>query len=37
MNVKAGDMPFGLHKMLTAITNISTDTMNNESNRRPGE
>jgi hypothetical protein len=37
MNIKAGDMPFGLHKMLTAITNISTDTMNNESTRRPGE
>jgi hypothetical protein len=37
MNVKAGDMPFGLHKMLTAITNISTDTMNNEATRRPGE
>lgn len=37
LNVKAGDMPFGLHKMLTAITNVSTDTMNNDTTRRPGE
>ncbi|HEY5746649.1 MAG TPA: DUF2589 domain-containing protein [Chryseolinea sp.] len=28
MNIKTGDMPFGLHQMLTAITNISADTMN---------
>lgn len=28
MSIKAGDMPFGLHQMLTAITNISADTAN---------
>ncbi|MBT1686307.1 DUF2589 domain-containing protein [Dawidia soli] len=28
MNIKAGDMPYGLHQMLTAITNISADTAN---------